>query len=72
MDKIFDRLGIYGLLRIVQTVQKSSYGRIDKKSSNELTSLFEWSQFCFELNSLVVVKVNVPLGLIAIPAVSLR
>ena len=29
-----------------------------RESSNGLTSLFEWRQFCFELNSLVVVEID--------------
>ena len=29
----------------------------ERELCNRLTSLFEWRQFCFELNSLVIVKV---------------
>ena len=29
--------------------------------SNELTSLFEWCQFCFELDTFVVVEVDISL-----------
>ena len=39
--------------------KKAPYGSQNLKSSNILTSFFKRSQFCFKLNSFVVVKVNV-------------
>ena len=39
--------------------KKAHYGREIKNSSNELTSLFEGSQFCFKLNTLVIVEIDV-------------
>ena len=39
--------------------KKHPYGRKYKKLSNELTSHFEWCQFCFELDTFVVVEVDV-------------
>ena len=39
--------------------KKETYGRIYKKLSNELASEFHRSQFCFELNTGIVVEVDV-------------
>ena len=39
--------------------KKYPCGRKHKKLSNELTSLFVWCQFCFELNTFVVVEANI-------------
>ena len=41
----------YELPQIVRTAQKKS-PKVEKQIlSNELTSLFEWCQFCFELDT---------------------
>ena len=39
--------------------KKAHYGREIKNSSKELTSLFEGSQFCFKLNTLMIVEIDV-------------
>lgn len=45
--------------RIVRTAQKRVSRQKILKLGNELTSLFEWCQFCFELNTFIVVEVDV-------------
>ena len=39
--------------------KKETQGRRDKISGKELTSPFEWCQFCFELNTFVIVKLYI-------------
>lgn len=39
--------------------KKAHYGREIKNSSKELTSHFEGSQFCFKLNTLMIVEIDV-------------
>ena len=47
------------LLQFVRTVQKSPHGRKYKILSNILTSYFKRSQFCFKLNSFVIVEMDI-------------
>ena len=44
------------------STKKAHYGREIKNSSKELTSQFKRSQFCFKLNSLMVVKIDVSIN----------
>ena len=55
VKKSVDRL--FELLQIVRTAQKQPKGRM--MLSNKLISHFKRSQFCFNLNSLVIVEVDV-------------
>ena len=47
------------LPQIVQTAQNSPYGGKYKILSNILTSFFKRSQFCFKLDAMMIVKVNI-------------
>ena len=47
------------LSQIVQTAQKQPNWQKNLILSNELISLFKWSPFCFRLNTVMVVEVDV-------------
>ena len=49
--------GVYELHHFVRTAQKAPYGK--NELSNKLASQFKRSQFCFKLDTLMIVKVNI-------------
>ena len=49
--------GVYELHHFVRTAQKAPYGK--NELSNKLASQFKRSQFCIQLNTLMIIEIDI-------------